>query len=241
MKKLKSFFHISEEYVLATQQYKKTDFLLALLLYLFVLLIYYILGRVFSSDTVKLTEGFIFIFTGVVSIIIIGFTFALCLLRKQKLATIGFDMSKAKQSLKLGLVLTVIVVLLFGTVIVVSDFSIKTDIPLIVMRFFYYLIDIAFVEELVFRGYIGTRIYGCFKNKMIAIAVTGVLFVFMHIPAQMVMADMNFLEYISYAWVNFIFIFLLHFIFQFLYAKYNSIIAPTLFHFAWDYVQWFIV
>jgi membrane protease YdiL (CAAX protease family) len=97
------------------------------------------------------------------------------------------------------------------------------------------------MEELAFRGYIGTRLYGCFKNKLFAISITGLLFTFMHLPFQMLMADTTMLGYIASNWANLIFIFLLHFVFQALYAKHNSIIAPTLFHFIWDYVQWFII
>lgn len=241
MKKIQNIFYYSQEYELETQQYKKIDLILCLLLYVSVLFLYYLMGKIFVSDDVTLTEGVIFIGTGIISIIIIGIVFAFCSLRRQKISTIGFHSSKAKDSFKCGMILVLSVIMIFGLVAVFSGSSIKSDIPTIFIRFFYYLIEIAFVEELVFRGYIGTRIYGCIKNKFFAVAFTGLLFVFIHLPFQMVMANMTILEYVSYAWANLIFIFLLHFFLQLLYAKYKSIIAPTLFHFAWDYVQWFII
>lgn len=241
MKRLKNIFNFSQEFVLETQQYKKIDLLLSLLLYLSILLIYYIMGKIFVSRNISLTEGFIFFGTGIVSLIIIGIVLVFCLFRRQKMSTIGFDAAKAKQSLKCGFILISIVIAIFSIPAAFSGSSIRNDISTIIIRFFYYLIEIAFVEELVFRGYIGTRIYGCFNNKFLAVAFTGVLFVFMHLPFQMIMANMNIQEYISFAWANLIFIFLLHFFMQLLYAKYKSIIAPTLFHFAWDYVQWLII
>jgi membrane protease YdiL (CAAX protease family) len=235
---LKKVFSFVNEYKLETKQFKKIDLVLSILLYTSVLIIYYFMGQIFVSEKISLTEEFLFIVTGIVSLIIIGIVFAFCLLRRQKLSSIGFCTKKLKQSLISGLVVAVIVIIIFSIVNIITEESIRKDIPFIIQRFFYYLIFIAFVEELVFRGYIGTRLYGCLKNKFLAVTITGVLFVFMHSPFQMVMSNMTILEYLSNSWANLIFIFFLHFFMQLLYAKYNSLIAPTIFHFVWDYVQW---
>jgi membrane protease YdiL (CAAX protease family) len=209
-------------------------------LYVVVLVLYYGLGKVFTAKDGVLTNEFIFIATGIVSLIAIAVVFLFCYFRNQKFSTIGFDPTHAKISLKYGLILMICVTIIFCISAIMSGTSFRRDIYSVIMWLFYYLIYIAFVEELIFRGYIGTRLYGFFQNKLLGISITGLLFTFMHIPMQMLMSHMNFVEYVSNSWGNFIFIFLLHYIFQILYAKFNSILAPILFHFAWDYVQWLL-
>jgi len=54
-----------------------------------------------------------------------------------------------------------------------------------------YFLLTAVCEELVFRGYIGTRISGFFKNKYITVALTGILFVLMHFPYRLTAYDMT--------------------------------------------------
>jgi membrane protease YdiL (CAAX protease family) len=236
----KDSFRSCEEYQLQTRQYTKTDALFALLLYVVVLFLYYIFGRIVISDKVTLTNELIYILTAVFALITLVSVLLICLFRKQKITSVGFSNTYRKQSLKLGLILIIGITAIFFVITSVMGVTLISDPYKIIMRFFYYLFGIAFVEELVFRGYIGTRLYGCFKNKFIAISMTGLLFTFMHLPFQMLMADMTMIAYITSNWANLIFIFLLHYVFQALYAKYNSIVAPTLFHFIWDYVQWFI-
>jgi len=241
MLSIKKSFSSCEEYRLETEQYSKIDLLLSLVLYVSLILMYYILGKIFTSDDITLSSELVFTSTGIVSILTIAIVMILCLLRKQRLSSIGFSMVKAKKSLLCGFILIIGIVVLFLTVTTLLKCILRSDINMMIMRFFYYLLEIAFVEELVFRGYIGTRLYGSIKNKALAISITGLLFTFMHLPFQMLMANMSIFEYVAANWVNLILIFLMHLIFQALYAKYNSIIAPTLFHFIWDYVQWFII
>ncbi|MDF2941759.1 MAG: hypothetical protein K0S01_617 [Herbinix sp.] len=238
---LKNSFSSCEEYRLGAEKYSRIDILLSLFLYATLIFMYYVLGKIFISDGITLTNELVFTSTGVVSILIFIIVLLLCLFRKQRLSSVGFSRTKAKKSLRLGLVLVIGIVILFLIITFFLGFTLHSDINMIIMQFFYYLFEIAFVEELVFRGYIGTRLYGAIKNKVIAISITGLLFTLMHVPFQMLLAHMSIIDYIATNWVNLILIFLLHFIFQAIYAKYNSIIAPTLFHFVWDYMQWFIV
>ena len=89
---------------------------------------------------------------------------------------------------------------------------------------FYYFIVIALPEEVVFRGYIQTRIYGLIKQDILAIIVTGFLFYAMHLPFQIPVNGMQ----INI--INMAIMLVLHFVMNFLYKKYNSLTAPTIFH-----------
>lgn len=241
MERIKNILGFSQEYINETQQYKTIDFYLSLFLYFVMLSLYFLMGKIFASAGTALSEPFIFITTGIVSALLVGIVFLICHLRKQGISSIGFGKAMAKRSLRCGMILLVSVIAIFGGIATLTGSSIRNDAALVSMRFLYFLFFIAFVEELIFRGYIGTRLYGCFKNKVLAVIVTGILFSLMHIPCQMMMTNRTLLEYISTAWPNLISVFVLHFTFQFLYAKNNSMIAPTVFHFVWDYVQWIII
>lgn len=234
------FFSVSEEYKAETRQFNRMDAALCLLLYLVILVSYYTMGLVFTADSVTLTDGLIGVGTGILSLMLCAVVFLFCRLRGQRLSSVGFGGAKAVPSLITGLILAAFAAVLFGVLGALRGASVRGGLGA-VLRLFYYLFEIAFVEELLFRGYIGPRLYGFFKHKFIGIAVTGLLFSLMHIPFQMLMANLSLVEYVSATWVNLIVIFFMHLVFQFLYAKFNSLLAPTLFHAAWDYVQWLIV
>jgi len=79
-------------------------------------------------------------------------------------------------------------------------------------------------------GFIQTRIYGIIKNSFWAIFLVAFMFMFMHIPFQMAIAHMDFFTFVPSNYITLIFQFSWNIIFNVMYAKYNSIVAPTLFH-----------
>jgi membrane protease YdiL (CAAX protease family) len=87
------------------------------------------------------------------------------------------------------------------------------------------------IEELIFRGYIQTRLVGFFKHKITGIILTGILFALMHIPFQIAVSNMSFLEFIKINYPHLLLTFFYHMIFSLLYYKFNNIAAPTIFHF----------
>ena len=232
---------VNAQYIQQTEEYNKIDALLAFILYIFVTLGCLLLGKLFVWNNLILTETYIFYTTGAFSLSCIGIAFLFCLFQKQKLATMGFNMDQAKKSLVMGMFLFAVTVVLGGIWAVLTGSTIQTDIKVIAMRIIYFQIFIGFYEELVFRGYIGTRLYGYFSNKQISIVITGIMFSLMHVPFHMTVAQMGFIEYILMHWINLVFLVIFHCGFQWLYSKYNSIIAPTILHFIIDFIQWFII
>lgn len=231
----------NNEYVQQTKDYGRIDALFALILYSIIMSMSLIMGKIFSLKNSSLTETYTFYASGIFSLVSIGLVFLFCLIRKQKLTTVGFSKSKAIRSFLMGIILILIIFILWGIRPIISGLSIKEDITLITMKIIYYLIFIAFMEELVFRGYIGTRLYGFFKNKSLSIAVVGIMFTLSHIPFQIMVSQMSLLEFISVNFSNLLNNFIHHLIRQWLYSKYNSIIAPTFLHFIENFIRWFIV
>lgn len=234
-------FGANHKYMQQTKEYGKIDVLFALILYTVMILEFMLLGKLFVEKGTALTETYIICATGIISLVCIGLVFMFCFIRKQQLVSVGFGKSQAKKSFVLGMILLILVVALGVIWSLISGLSIQTNINAIIMRIIYYLVFIGFMEELVFRGYIGTRFYGCITNKRLSVVIVGIMFSLLHIPFHMVYAQMSFLEYISANWTNLFYISIFHCGFQWLYSKYNSIIAPTILHFIMDFIQWFII
>ncbi len=230
----------NKEYIQQTKKYNKNDAILAFALYILMLLVLLWIGKIFVQKNLNMTETYLFLITGIYSLTFIVLVFIICLMRKQKLVTVGFSMKQAKKSLIIGIISLAVTAGLFCIWFAITGPTIRTDYIIIVMRVIYYLIFIGFTEELVFRGYIGTRLYGYFANKQNSVAIVGIMFSLMHIPFHMTIAQISFIEYISTNWINLIILAITHCGFQWLYSKYNSIIAPTILHFLIDFVQWLI-
>lgn len=225
----------NDEYEQQAASYGRKDALFALIIYITTFLQFILLGKIFIHKGFTLTGTYIFCATGIVSLICIGLVFMFCLIRRQKLVTVGFSRNQAKKSLATGMVLFILVAILRGFGAIISGSVSKADIKFLIMGIVYYLIFIAFTEEIIVRGYIGTRLYGYFTNKRLSIIIVGIMWSLYHIPFQMIVTQMSLLEYLSVNWGNLLRIFILHFAFQWLYSKYNSLIAPTILHFIWDF------
>lgn len=234
-------FGADDEYVQQSNQYVKKDILLALILYCIMVIEFLLLGELFVQKKTELTETFVFISTGVVSLNIIGFVILFCTIRKQKLITLGFSKNKAKESFNFGMILLILVSIIGCIGANITGSRIQSDVGVILMRFIYFVFFIGFMEELVFRAYIGTRFFGVFSNKRLSIIVVGIMCSLLHIPFHMIITQISLFNYISLHWVSLLRITVFHCGFQWLYSKYNSIIAPTILHFIIDFIQWFII
>lgn len=156
-----------------------------------------------------------------INILIIISTILLVKVRKEKFSSIGLYGGKWKQSCLIGLILALI--LFFNNclshIISGADFIEINDIIKLVV----YFLTVALCEEIVFRGYIGTRLYGLLKNQYLVIIVTGILFIVMHFPYRMIAYNMAIADFIIYniGWI--LDLFLTHIVLALIYVKTNSI------------------
>lgn len=88
----------------------------------------------------------------------------------------------------------------------------------------------AVCEEIVFRGYIGTRIYGVIKKRWLAITIVGSLFIIIHFPYRMIAYGMTLSDLIikRFSWL--IDLFITHLVLNFIYLKTNSLYGAILPH-----------
>lgn len=225
----------NDEYEQQTTLYGRKDALFALVISVIVSSLFLLLGKIFILKGSTLTVTYTFFATGIVSLSCIGLVFLFCYIQKQDLATVGFSRKQAKESFVLGIVLFVIALVLRSLGEISSGLSYQPENGPVIMRIIYNLFFVALMEEILIRGYIGTRLYGYFKNKGLSMVLVGIIWSLYHIPFHMIITQMSLLEYISANGGYLFRVFIYHFIFQWLYSKNNSLIAPTILHFIIDF------
>ena len=216
----------NQEYNDNLRKYNKKDGMLAILLFAIIIIMYGLLGILYKNnsfikDNIKII-GCLF------NLLLIIVTILFVKLRKQGLETIGLK-GRWKLSVILGGVLS-----LFYFYCNCLDHLINGEklisITSILFLVIYFLL-VAICEEIVFRGYIGTRLNGLIKNKYIVIIVTGILFVVMHFPYRMIAANMSLSDF-DIGWIINLFVF--HLVMSFIYMKTNSIYGSIIPHWISD-------
>lgn len=216
----------NKEYENNLKQYTKKDGILSFILFGIMILNYSILAVLqikfeFIKENIVLV-GCIF------NALMIVITILFIKLNKQTLNTIGISRGKWKNSIIIGIILASFLFYnncLFHLVNGSNLISIQKILILLV----YYLL-VAVCEEIVFRGYIGTRIYGLIKKRWLAIFVVGILFIIMHFPYRMIAYGMTISELTidNFSWI--IDLFITHIVFNFIYLKTNSLYGAIIPH-----------
>ncbi len=161
-------------------------------------------------------------------------------LRKHSLASIGIKKGNILKSILVGVLFAIPLAL--PTIITGINNGRRIDnIENLTWNFLYFLICIGFVEELIFRGFIQTRLRGLIKNKWLSIVIVGVMFSSMHIPFQMLSSNISIFQFIQQNTIFLLRIVLYHFYFTYIYSRYNNIIAPTLTHTIMNFVSYIFI
>lgn len=214
------------EYECNLKQYTKKDGILSFILFGIIVLNYSILAVLeikfeFIKENIVLL-GCIF------NALMIAITILFIKLNKQTLNTIGISKGKRKISIVIGIILALF--LFYNNCLshLISG-SKLISIPKILILLIYYLL-VAICEEIVFRGYIGTRIYGLIKKRWLAVFAVGILFIIMHFPYRMIAYGMTLsdLTVKNFSWI--IDLFITHLVFNFIYLKTNSLYGAIIPH-----------
>ncbi|WP_270524902.1 CPBP family intramembrane glutamic endopeptidase [Longibaculum muris] len=206
-------------------KYNRIDSLLAFGLFCIMCILYAILAVLESRYPVieesRLAGSGINIFMIISTILLVK-------VRKEKFSSIGLYSGKWKQSCLIGLILALI--LFFNNcllhIISGADFIEIKDITKLVI----YFLTVALCEEIVFRGYIGTRLYGLIKNQYLVIMITGILFITMHFPYRMIAYRMTIVDLTinNIGWI--LDLFLTHIVLSLIYMKTNSLYGSIIPH-----------
>ena len=158
----------------------------------------------------------------VVPAIFIGMVFAIVLIKKQGLTSIGFHKGISWPRFRFGLLLALIF-LTFGIapgLIYGWEFNnLRTIISTILTTFI-----LAAFEDIYFIGYLQPRLYGRFKNDVPAIFVGAILMVLFHIPVGLFNpTDVSWFSMIVSWSINYLIMVLI-------FRKYFSIVHVFIFH-----------
>ena len=215
----------NQEFYENVTKYNRIDSLLAFGLFGVMLMLYTILG--FFAREYPVIEESRLAGSGV-NILMIIITILLVKVRKEEFSSVGLYRGKWKQSCLIGIILAFI--LFFNNclshIINGADFiETKNIIKLVI-----YFLNVALCEEIVFRGYIGTRLYGLVKNQYLVIIVTGILFVIMHFPYRMIAYSMTIAELTicNIGWI--LDLFITHIVLSLVYMKTNSLYGSIIPH-----------
>lgn len=214
------------EYESNLKQYTKKDGILSFILFAIIIIEYSVVGILENKfDFIKENIRIV----GCISnLLMIFITILFVKLNKQKLDTIGIYKGKWKMSIIIGGMLALFYFYnnCLSHVIEGSKFVPLQNFPMLII---YFLLT-AVCEEFLFRGYIGTRIYGLIKNKYITICLTGLLFVIMHFPYRMIVYGMTLSDLTINNWGWILDLFVFNIILNFIYMKTNSLYGAIIPH-----------
>ncbi len=223
---MKNFFRNDKTYNNNLNQYTKKDGLLALCLFGIFLLMYSMLAIL--EIKVEHIKDNIIIIGCILNCLLVLITMLFIKLRKQSLDTIGLYNGNWKKSFYIG---TIFAGILFfnncGSHLLQGKELI--DIRSI-FAYAIYFFCVSLCEEVTFRGYISTRIYGIIKTQWIAVMVTGLLFIIMHFPYRMIAYGMSLKELTMNNMFWLIDLFVTHIVLNFIYTKTNSLYGAIIPH-----------
>lgn len=215
-------YTINDENQVIHKNYSKLDGFLAIILFITAMLFLYIATIFYINKGIYL--GFFY------NVFLTAIVIAFVIIRKQKFDSIGITKKNLLKSILVGLICSIICILFkpnTGSAVVSGRFLM--NLPTFEGIFFYFIV-VGLNEEIAFRGFVQTRIYGLIKSDFIAILLVGIMFVLIHIPFKSALANMGFMEYINANNGSILAWFMFHVFSNFLCRKLNSIVAPVIFH-----------
>lgn len=220
---MKKILEANGQYNENINTFSKKEGVSGLMLFAIMYLGYAVLGYLVKSvsENARTIIGIIF------NTAVFAITLLFLRLNKRNIETIGLRTGRKVLSIAIGGILAALV---FYNNCLSYWFAGNSFIPIekILLLVVYYF-SVAVCEELVFRGYIGTRIYGLVKYKSIAVILTGLLFVLMHYPYRMAAYGMTLSGFLgNIDWI--IDLFVTHIVFSLIYMKTNSLYGAMIPH-----------
>jgi len=152
------------------------------------------------------------------------------IIKDKNIKNLGFR----KDKIKVNLIISFIIIFLtFITSIILSDYSLLK----LIKGSLYYLLYVALLEEIIFRGFIQNYLFGLKCKKYIIFVIGALLFSLIHIPFQMYVHNNVSLNYIIECFPQLIFCFVFHLVMCFITYKRKDITVSVSIHFVIDFIQ----
>lgn len=229
----------------SVNNFDSKDGIISIVYYFYEMIILYLFGIVMfktniyrnGADYLSINNSQLYKLIFYVPIVILQVlpVFIIIKMRGQSVKSTGLKTDRILKSILLGILFSLPFVMLSLINAILQGKGIMTLADLIWM-FLYFFIEIAFAEELSFRGFIQTRIQGLIKTKWISIMVVGIMFSLMHIPFQMIKASMPLGQFIINDSIHLAITFVIHVYFVYLYTRDNNIVSSTVAHGLIDFI-----
>ena len=203
------------------QKKNKTYAIIAILYFIAIMIGYLAMGVLYK-------RGITYYY--VIQWLLLASAVLIAVIKDKSVICLGFTKEKIKTNL---LVAGVIIAASIGFAFLYTG----KPATVIVRGVFYYLFYIALLEEIVFRGFLQSYLFGLPVNTKIIYITGAVMFALMHLPFQMFVNNMISLSYVMVAMPQLIFTFVFHLVMCFITYKRKDILIPTALHFALDFVQ----
>lgn len=189
---LKKVFEVPDSYRKRVNRFGKADAFLAIALF-----VSYCIAMAFSGILVSCVSSDLITHIGsLINLAFVGIVLVILKIRKQGLDTIGLCKGNWKLSLGMGIPLAAI--LFFCNCLSNILWENQTFLPLKeILVYIFYFFTVGLAEEVMFRGFIETRLHGCTKSIILDVLLTGILFLLMHFPFRMVAYRMSFRQLIT--------------------------------------------
>lgn len=228
VKMIKNIFAVPDSYCNLVNRFGKVDAFIAMVLF-----ILYCVAMAFLGIVVNyVSANQITYIGGVTNLVFVGIVLLTLKIRKQGIETIGLRKGNIKLSVIMGITLSAILFFcncLSNILLEKQSFIPIKDIVVYVLYFF----TVGLVEEVMFRGFIETRLHGYTKRIYLDVFLTGILFMLMHYPFRMVAYHMSFWDLITN--VQYMLdLFITHLILSFIRIKSDSLYGAIIPHWISD-------
>lgn len=221
---MKKIFEVPDSYRSLVNSFEKVDAFIAIVIFAL-----YCIDMALSGILANyISDNEITYIGGVTNLVFVGIVLFILKIRKQGLETIGLRKGNIKLSLIMGITLAVISFFcncLSNVLIDKQSFIPIKEIMIYILYFF----TVGLAEEVMFRGYIETRLHGYTKRIYLDILLTGVLFMLMHFPFRIVAYNMSFTDLITNV-PYMLDLFITHLILSFIRIKSDSLYGAIIPH-----------
>ncbi|WP_195516189.1 CPBP family intramembrane glutamic endopeptidase [Paraclostridium bifermentans] len=212
--------------------YKKKDSIIAILVYIYILVLTCLFGIYIYKSNINIYLSSFFKNKNLYKIIIqlpiliLEIIPILLILKKSNhsLSSIGIFFENIKKQILLGIVFAVPFII---TSIYINKYSI---INFTLYSIVYQLIFTSLIEEIIFRGFIQSRLKGIIHNTILRTLVVGIMFGFLHLPFQLISNSAPLAELLLPLLISILTKTGMHVYYSFVYYKSNNLLAPIITH-----------
>lgn len=171
----------SEKYKNNLMEYEKKDGIKAIIIYCLIMGSAFFHGWLYTTNTSVLILNLSQVWIPLVLILLFACFFH-C--NKQKIDSVGINTDKLKNSIILGVIGGIFLLVIQTVLFKAQGKSISFTEPLLINWIIFFFA--ALEEEIIFRGYIQTRLSGLIRNQWIVGIINSVLFLSIHYPVRWV-------------------------------------------------------